>query len=501
MGCNTPAYSFVPETNIPGWHTTDSNNYAGVTCSSASASNSYLIEMWSSGFLGFTPYHGNQLAEINAYNAAFLYQNICVLKNESIPFTVNHLRRATSGTGEQMVAELQNSAGSVISTGSIDTANNAWKTYKGTLTNNSISGSKRYGFRAITGGAIGNLIDQVTIYLKPLVDVHSFSATTVYETDSNYLKIYVNGTLNDSATVIISKTGTATYGSDFLVSAASRGLATFQSDGSIKLKLPPGDYDPNKTSGSTAGLISFKFNIKDEGYYESNETVVYTITSSQGGGGGDTLWNLAFTVGGQSAGCTNAITTAQFMIIDAVALPVTLIEFNAEEQSGYNYLNWVVAEEENVQKYIVEYGHNGKDFAVVAEISYDVTAGSSYFYNHLVAEDVVSYYRLSVADINGNITPLSQVKGVNQSIFSTFNIYPNPGKGAFTANFTSSKQLPVSFIVTDAFGKTAATLETLAVKGNNNIVFDLAGKLENGMYFVTYNYGTSKGTVKISIIN
>ncbi|MBC7426029.1 MAG: T9SS type A sorting domain-containing protein, partial [Bacteroidia bacterium] len=235
--------------------------------------------------------------------------------------------------------------------------------------------------------------------------------------------------------------------------------------------------------------------------YEANKTVVYTITSSQGGGAGDTLWNLAFTVGGQSAGCTNAITTAQFMIIDAVALPVTLIEFNAEEQSGYNYLNWVVAEEENVQKYIVEYGHNGKDFAVVAEISYDVTAGSSYFYNHLVAEDVVSYYRLSVADINGNITPLSQVKGVNQSIFSTFNIYPNPGKGAFTANFTSSKQLPVSFIVTDAFGKTAATLETLAVKGNNNIVFDLAGKLENGMYFVTYNYGTSKGTVKISIIN
>ena len=47
----------------------------------------------------------------------------------------------------------------------------------------------------------------MTISLKPLVDIKDFKFTTVYETDSNFLRIYVNGTLNGSATVTITKSG------------------------------------------------------------------------------------------------------------------------------------------------------------------------------------------------------------------------------------------------------------------------------------------------------
>lgn len=500
MGCGGSNYTFTNQSNVNGWKTEDSIPAPIVTCGTSGANKPNLIELWSNGFLGRSSYLGNQIAEINASRATFLYQEICLLANESVPFSVWHLRRAASGTGEEMVAELKQSGTSTISTTTSHIATGTWTNYSGTLTNNASSGKRRYGFRAVSGGSLGNLIDEVTISLKPLVDIKNFSATTIYETDSNYLNIIVNGTLLGSATITISRTGTATYLSDYTIGMPSRGTSTVNSNGDITLTLPAGDYNPNQSSGATAGLISFKYKILDEGVLESNESVIYTITSTANGGNGNAAFDISSNINGQSALCLSAVSTANFVIVDAVALPVTLIDFKAEKEPGFNTVSWMVAEEDNVRNYTLEYSHNGVDFAVLADIYYDPNAFSNYVYVHAPGENVTSYYRLKVTDNSGNTTILSAIAGTSKNINSTFEVYPNPNKGVFNATFYSPKEMKVDFDIVDQFGKQVTSYTTLARKGDNDIIIIPDQALESGVYVLRLKYAGAVKTLMLNVI-
>ncbi|MDI1235333.1 MAG: hypothetical protein PSX81_13720, partial [bacterium] len=292
MGCGSPSYSFYPQSSVPGWKTLDSIPAPTVNCGSSGTNKPYLIELWGNGFNSRSSHSGNQFAEINASAATFLYQEICVIANEVVPFSVWHLRRAGSGTGEQMAAELKTTTNINIASATTHTAGSSWSNYTGNLTNNSITGMKKYGFRAISGGSLGNLIDDVTITLRPLVDINAFSFSTVYETDSNYLYLYLNGTLTGSATVTLTKSGSATYGSDYSIGTPNRGTRAVNGSGTITLTLPAGDYNPNQASGSTLGLIKIPFYVINENVYETNETIIYSVTSAANGGNGNAALDL-----------------------------------------------------------------------------------------------------------------------------------------------------------------------------------------------------------------
>jgi hypothetical protein len=500
MGCSVASYSFYPQANVPGWKTLDSIPAPTINCGSSGSKQPYLIELWGSGFNSRNSHSGNQFAEINASAATFLYQEICVVANEVVPFSVWHLRRANSGTGEQMAAELKTLTNSNIATASTHTATSSWSNYSGNLTNNGTGGMRKYGFRAISGGSLGNLVDDVTITLKPLVDIKAFSFSTVYEADSNYLYLYLNGTLNGVATVTLNKSGTAVYDTDYTIGNPNRGTRSVNASGNITLTLPAGDYNPNQTNGSTLGLIKIPFYVVNEGLYETNETIIYTVTSAANGGNGNAALDLVTGISGQSARCSTSMSTSQFTIIDAIALPVKLISFEAEEEVGYNTIRWEVTEEENIEKYLLEYSTNGDVFAIVDELVYDPNHDNVYVSAHYANQNEHAYYRISTVDKNGNITILSDVITITKNINSTFNISPNPSNGIFSVNFFSTKDLQTDFIITDMYGKTVQTVQAFATKGDNNIPFTLGNDLANGFYQITFKYGNSSRTLRASIL-
>lgn len=500
MGCGSPSYSFFPQSSVPGWKTLDSIPAPTVNCGSSGSNQPYLIELWSSGFNSRSSHSGNQFAEINASAATFLYQEICVIANEVVPFSVWHLRRAGSGTGEQMAAELKTLTNTNIATASTHTATGSWTNYTGNLTNNGTTGMRKYGFRAISGGSLGNLVDDVTITLRPLVDIRSFSFSSVYETDSNYLYLYLNGTLRGSATVTLTKSGTATYGTDYSIGIPNRGTRTVNGSGTITLTLPAGDYNPNQASGSTLGLIKIPFYVINENVYETNETIIYTVSGAANGGNGNAALDLVTGISGQSARCSTTMSTSQFTIVDAIALPVKLISFEAEENVGFNTIKWEVAEEENIDKYILEYSTDGVVFGIVDEIAYSPANYNSYVSTHMANQNENAYYRLSTLDRNGNLTVLSDVITITKNINSTLTIYPNPNNGTFTVNFFSTKELMTDFVITDMFGKTVQTVQAYAKKGDNSIPFSLGSDLANGFYQITFKYGTSSRTIRASIL-
>lgn len=498
MGCGSPSYSFYPQSSVPGWKTLDSVPAPTVNCGTSGSNQPYLIEIWGNGFNSKSSHAGNQFAEINASAATFLYQEICVIANEVVPFSLYHLRR-TSST-EQMAAELKMPNNSNIATASTHSATTSWTNYSGNLTNNGTTGMRKYGFRAITGGSLGNLIDDVTITLKPLVDIKAFSFSSVYESDSNYLYLYLNGTLNGSATVTITKSGTATYGSDYTIGNPNRGTKSVNASGTITLTLPAGDYNPNQASGSTLGLVKIPFYVINENVYESNETIIYTVSSAANGGNGNAALDLVTGISGQSARCSTTLSTSQFTIVDAIALPVKLLSFEAEEDIGFNTIKWEVAEEENIDKYLLEYSTNGVVFGTVDEIRYNPANYNSYVSTHTANPNENAYYRLSTLDRNGNVTVLSDVITISKNINSTLSIYPNPNNGSFTVNFFSTKDMQTEFVITDMFGKTVQTIQTNAKKGENSLPIYLESDLANGFYQITFKYGTSSRTLRASIL-
>jgi len=500
-GCSPASYNFIPQTSISGWKTEDSISASTVNCGASSTSAPYLTEIWTSGFGSRTAHSGSQFAEINGNNATFLYQVICLLANETVPFSVWHIKRGSSGAAaETMVAELKLNRTTTIATGATHTATTSWTNYTGTLTNNGTSGMRRYGFRAVSGGSLGNLIDDVTISLRPLVDIKAFNFSSVYESDSDYLKLYVNGTLLGPATVTITKSGTASYMSDYTIGAPSRGSASISATGNITLTLPAGDYDPNQSSGSTAGLISMKYKVLNENVAESPETVIYTITGSANGGNGNSALDLATTINGQSAACVPAVVTAQFQIIDVTSLPVKLVSFTADKEVGFNIVNWTVAEEDKLTKYLLQYSTNGNDYSTVAEVPFSATNRMNYTYAHQVADNQNASYRLMAVDMDGNVTELGHPITLSRNINTTFSVFPNPNKGFFTANFYSPRDMQTDFIVTDLVGKELFRMNVSAHKGENSVPLKVADELPSGIYYITYSYNGVTKTMRINII-
>jgi hypothetical protein len=498
-GCSS-SYNFIEQVNMGGWKTEDSLYAPLVTCGSGGASRPYLIEVWTNGMGSINGHTGSQFAEINGSNATFLYQDICLLANEVVPFSVWHIRRAGSGNGEQMVAELKQNATTTIATGATHTATGSWTNYTGTLTNNGTAGMRRYGFRAISGGSMGNLIDDISISLKPLVDIRSFSFTNVYESANNSLNLYVNGTLLGAATVTISKSGSATYLSDYTIGTPNRGSRTVNSAGDIVLTLPAGDYNPNLSTGSTAGFITIPYTVINEGVYEANETVIYTVTGSANGGNGNAAFNLATGINGQSAACVATVATASFTIIDAVALPVKLIAFKAEKEVGFNQIAWTVAEEDNLRKYILEFSINGNDYYHLADIQYDPNNQLNYAYTHQIAEHANVSYRLKTEDFEGNISDLGDPVSLSRNINTTFSVFPNPNNGNFTANFYSQREMQTELILCDQVGKKISVVQVQAVKGDNSVSFDVEQPLPTGIYYIMYTYGEQTKSIRINIV-
>src|SRR5690606_16016001 len=85
----------VPSTAMPGWNTTHSVRNGLVYCGAPAAS--YRpIETWQSGAVGVptAPGNGNQLVELNAYEASRLYQTICLVPGERVTWSLDHRGRA-----------------------------------------------------------------------------------------------------------------------------------------------------------------------------------------------------------------------------------------------------------------------------------------------------------------------------------------------------------------------------------------------------------------------
>lgn len=144
-----PGNSFP--TTIPGWQTTDS-----------------AFEIWSDGFGGVTSYEGSQHAELNAFIAGTLFQDVVGIgAGLEVGFQFAHRGRAGDETMQLTITDLGidnvfgGSNDTIIFQNQYTTGTASWVLYTSaseapilTLGNNI-----RFAYTAIGGTAIGNFLD------------------------------------------------------------------------------------------------------------------------------------------------------------------------------------------------------------------------------------------------------------------------------------------------------------------------------------------------------
>ncbi len=288
---------------------------------------------------------GQQWAELNAENPRRLYQNVCLVAGESVPYTFRHRARFDAGVETARAAIYASDGTTLISAGVDFTATSTitWDARTGVLTNTGSSGLYQYGFEARVGaggtpGVIGsgranegNFIDDVRITLRPLADINRFvdaSSNTLSSVGESrgtiFLEVIVNGTVQGSgATITLTRSGAATTTDISVGSSTNRTGATVSANanGDITLSIPAGEYDPNAISGSQVGAIRIPITIANDSSVEGNEPLTYTITavSNPGAPAGA---GLATEINGQSARCTTAVGNTTLTIQDEADLAV-----------------------------------------------------------------------------------------------------------------------------------------------------------------------------------
>jgi uncharacterized repeat protein (TIGR01451 family) len=294
-------YVIVYDNAVPFWSTTSAANTPVGSCPAIPAGTvSGMIELWSNSFNGVPAREGNQFAELNAYESAALYQDVCINKGESISWALSHrgrsatdtmvfvlgdtpaslspanilntaavggiLRASTSIAGVGTIVSCQNGSSVGSTTACTTTTTNTWADYKGTFTWNGTSGVKSVGFGAIGGGSTGNFLDGITLTLKPYIEFNTPPASGLESVASpSALGIKVSGNIPTSFTVPITVTGgTATRGTDYTTPG---GGATFN------VTIPAGNY-------TTATTIPLGITIINDGIAETNETITFSMAPS-----------------------------------------------------------------------------------------------------------------------------------------------------------------------------------------------------------------------------
>ncbi|MCI1019076.1 DUF11 domain-containing protein [Microbacterium sp. C5A9] len=146
-------YQLIPQAQVPGWSTNDSQNQ---------------IEIWSSGFLGVPSAAGRQFAELNANSASRLFQDVATTPGQTLSWSLKH--RGRSGTDVMRVL-IGSPSGALVQNGpNLTDGTAAWGTHTGTYTVPAGQTTTRFAFEAVsaTGGASqGNFLDDITFGTGP----------------------------------------------------------------------------------------------------------------------------------------------------------------------------------------------------------------------------------------------------------------------------------------------------------------------------------------------
>ncbi len=219
----------------------------------------------------------------------------------------------------------------------------------------------------------------------------------------------------------------------------------------------------NESSGTT---LNYRFAI--------NGANGITLTAGQ-----TITIRLYFSCGSSSTGRYAKVKDVMAKGVSNAAVPVTLLSFNAANETNQVKLSWTTTNEINTAHFTIERSNNGITFNQLGKVN----AGSNN-YNFIDASPAkdINYYRLKIVDKDGSNT-FSKTITINNKLKGSICIYPNPATNDLTVTHLAAK--PNSTVtITGVDGK--QLLSQKLVSGTTQSTVDIS-KLNNGVYILTIN--------------
>lgn len=180
-------------------------------------------------------------------------------------------------------------------------------------------------------------------------------------------------------------------------------------------------------------------------------------------------------------------------IKESIPLKIKLSSFNAINEGSSNRIDWKSESEASNASYIVERSSNGRDYAAICTI-YGKGVSALYNYRDETPENGINYYRLKMADADGDNLyshVMSAVVNVKSSL--AIEVYPNPVYEKLTINIKGTPGNGQRLTVTDVTGK---FIRILQIVGQSAYI-DMKD-LPTGVYMIRYTDGNQTCNLKVS---
>ncbi|PEA55619.1 hypothetical protein CON64_06785 [Bacillus pseudomycoides] len=167
-----PANIFVPAANVPGWKTTDVKNQIEIW----RPKDGLPYKIGQTDPLGVptpAPAEGDQYAELNAWSAGLLYQDIKTTPGQKIYWRLSHRARFGVDTMSLRIGPVGRTPQDTPLVRRMSDGTGAWGHYEGTYTVPAGQTITRFGFEAVSTGSqnigAGNFLDDLFIGTTPCV--------------------------------------------------------------------------------------------------------------------------------------------------------------------------------------------------------------------------------------------------------------------------------------------------------------------------------------------
>jgi len=171
---------------------------------------------------------------------------------------------------------------------------------------------------------------------------------------------------------------------------------------------------------------------------------------------------------------------ARYLLEEGGPLPVSLLDFTAALQNKSVLLQWKIATEKNLTKFVIERSANGSNFLPINSVP--VNGASTFVKNYSIMDEqplqAINFYRLKIIDIDGIFT-YSNIVAVRINAEIKLRIFPNPAQRILFVEANGNNENAIVQIV-DGNGKKLKEMKVF-LSGKTSFSVDVSN-LPGGFY-------------------
>ena len=185
-------------------------------------------------------------------------------------------------------------------------------------------------------------------------------------------------------------------------------------------------------------------------------------------------------------------------------LKTNILNFAAKRDGMYAILRWTASSNNSALYYQVERStDNGKFVSVGRLMRQGDSQTASYSFNDNVSayDNSIVYYRLSIVDVNGNISYSKIVAvSVGEPSGPKFRVAPNPVKDQASLVFNTNQDAELNIKIYSSSGTLVHSLNARVSRGAAVFTIPEVQYWPRGVYIVKANVGTEAFTEKMTLI-